>query len=568
MATGEEWLGEDHPAVQCLQYGIALHHAGLPRPFLNDVERLLKSGDCPLTIASPTLAQGLNLSAGVLLVPSIWRNQRIIPAAELANVAGRAGRAFVDLEGLVLHVVWEIDLSRRKWAERQWEKLVAEAKAPEVSSGLLVLTTLIYKRISAATGIPLDEVVEYVTGHGDAWDFNESAADKVSVSAADWERDVASLDAAILALLDAEAEETSLDSELDSVLEGSLFSRQLAQEEQNLQALLRRFLVARAHRIWTQTSTPQRKGYHLAGIGLRAGQFLDANIMNLIALLLRAEAAMINRDTTATADAVVGFAELVFQVTPFRSPGDIPDTWRNALRAWIEGRAASEVVSIGGDGGVDLLQDALTYRLPWAMEAVRVHAGALGQESADQLQGLAGLAVEAGSVNRSVVMLLRSGLSSREAAMAAVATTGASFVDRAGMKVWLRSKETEQFSANDDWPTPQSRHTWLQFYDGEKKGDRRKWMREIQTARVDWFGDVPKPGIHVVVETDAGADVGLVLTPDFVRLGVLKSSLRRPHRDIVKALVGDKPGTISVEFFGPQPKHRRIASDNRPGSCA
>ena len=86
MATGVEWLGSDHPAVQCLKYGIALHHGRLPRPFLNDVERLLRLGKIPLTIASPTLAQGLNLSASVLLVPSIWREKMIIPASEFANV--------------------------------------------------------------------------------------------------------------------------------------------------------------------------------------------------------------------------------------------------------------------------------------------------------------------------------------------------------------------------------------------------------------------------------------------------------------------------------------------------
>jgi replicative superfamily II helicase len=32
MATGREWLPADHPAVQCLRYGIALHHGGLTLP--------------------------------------------------------------------------------------------------------------------------------------------------------------------------------------------------------------------------------------------------------------------------------------------------------------------------------------------------------------------------------------------------------------------------------------------------------------------------------------------------------------------------------------------------------
>lgn len=545
MATGAEWLGPNHPAVQCLQYGIALHHGRLPRPFLNDVEQLLRSGDCRLTIASPTLAQGLNLSASVLLVPSIWRNQRIIPTGEFANVAGRAGRAFVDVEGVVLHVVWESDKSSEDRAVSQWEYLVARAKAPAVSSGLLQLAQTIFRRIASAVDVPLGEVVEYVTGHGDAWNFSDSQADQAGVKLVDWERDIASLDAAILALLDVGTEETHLDAELDAVLEGSLFSRQLAHQEGSMQVLLRRFLVARARRIWTQTSASQRRGYHVAGVGLRAGQFLDANIANLVAILLQAEAAIVVGDSAAAA--IVEFAQLVFQTEPFRPSGAMPNDWENALRGWIEGRPASEVVRISTGDGVDLLQDALSYRLPWAMEAVRVHATAVGQEGAEQIHGYAAMAVEAGSANRSIITLLRAGLNSREAATAAVTITGAAFIDRTGMFEWLRSEQVERFTNIDDWPTAQSRHAWLQFFDGKKKGARLRWTRETQVVQVDWLGDAPDIDTHVVIEPDTG----LVLTPDLVRLGVLKSVLRRLRHDIVNARVGDGVDTVVVEYFEP-----------------
>jgi hypothetical protein len=35
--VGAEWLGPDHPAVQCLNVGVAIHHAGLPKAFLREV---------------------------------------------------------------------------------------------------------------------------------------------------------------------------------------------------------------------------------------------------------------------------------------------------------------------------------------------------------------------------------------------------------------------------------------------------------------------------------------------------------------------------------------------------
>ena len=225
---------------------------------------------------------------------------------------------------------------------------------------------------------------------------------------------------------------------------------------------------------------------------------------------------------------------------------------KDALQTWMEGQPAAEVVAICEGDGVDLLQEALTYRLPWAMEAVRVHAAAVGQEGSDELHGLAALAVEAGSANRSVIALLRNGLSSREAAIAAVETTGASFDDRAGMLKWLGSDEVEVRSTEDDWPTEQSRHAWVQFYEGEMKGNRRKWKRETQRVRVDWSHDPPALGTHVVLEPEEGGVGGFVLSPDFMQMGVFKAPLRKPRQEIVDARVSDQPGTILVEYFGPQ----------------
>ncbi len=545
MATGAEWLSEDHPAVQCLEHGVALHHGGLPRPFLNEVERLLRSGDCRLTVASPTLAQGLNLSASVLLVPSIWRNRKIIPTAEFANVAGRAGRAFVDVEGLVLHIVWESSTQKANQAVRNWDQLVDAAKAPLVQSGILKLSLNIYDRIAAVAGVPVEELVDYVTGNSEAWNFSGVAG----IKAPDWDRDIASLDSAILALLDATTPALDLAENLEEVLKGSLFARQVAQYEEAEQKPIRGFVAARASRIWGQTTEPQRKGYHAAGIGLTAGQFLDANLPKLVELLSGAEVAISSGNVDDAASSVVAFAELVFQTAPFRAPKDLPAKWQDALQAWMRGISSATVIEICDDDGVDLLQEALTYRLPWAMEAVRVHATAVSSDGAESITGLAALAVEAGSCNRSVIVLLRSGLSSREAAFSAVASSGANFDDRLGMLIWLGSDEVGELHADESWPTAQSRHAWIQFYEGETKGDRRKWSRETQRVRVNWVGENPAIGAHVVLEPRETG--GLVLSPAFESLGVLASALKRPRRDIVLATVDEGSRAVMVEYFGP-----------------
>lgn len=588
MQVGAEWLGEDHPAVACLAHGVALHHGGLPRPFLNEVERLLRSGDCAVIIASPTLAQGLNLSASVLLVPSIWRRGRIIAPAEFANVAGRAGRAFVDVEGLVLHVVHETKTWRARRALQDWGELLVAAKAPRVSSGILQLAALVLLRVSAANDLPFEEVLEYVTGTAQGWTppagkapsldhlkewvdarpakagtvvalFNDSfwqkrlgtdEEKKLRADEKDWDSDVASLDGAILALLDGDTSDESVPDALDEVLAGSLFSRQLAKQETEVQELVRGLVVARAQRIWLETTPAQRRGFHSAGIGLSAGKFIEANLRALITLLTQAEACLALGDEAGVGNALVAFAELVFQTAPFQAPKELPAKWREALLAWLGGQPSSDVLALCDGEGVDLIQEALAYRLPWAMEAVRVHALAVEHGGSEALTGIAALAVEAGSAKLSVITLVRAGLSSREAAAAAVEDTGATFTDRDGMRVWLHSKWVQELSEENDWPTERSRQAWLRFYEGERKADHHRWKRETQTVHVErTSGAAPLPGTSVIVEPSLG-DHGGVMTSDFHLLGLLKAQMRRARADVVGALV-DSDGKVEVEFFGP-----------------
>ncbi len=548
VAVGTEWLGGDHPAVQCLPYGIALHHGGLPRAYLNEIEKLLRTRDCPLVIASPTLAQGLNLAASVLIVPSIWRNQEVIPASEFANVAGRAGRAFVDLEGLVLHIVHEPTPGKTNWAIKTWEQLVSRARGPRVSSGILLLANNIFEQIASVSNAPFDEVVNYITGHGDAWSYNPILSEK-DISEEDWERDIASLDSAILALLDPSTVDSELDQSLANVLRGSLFSRQLQEKTAAIQNLIRAFLAARAKKIWSETNLSQRKGYYAAGVGLRAGKFLDSNFSSLLSMLLRIEAGIVAKNVDDTCNAVVEFAELVLQISPFHPPAGLPAHWQGALRAWIKGEPAADVIKTCGDDGVDFLQDAIAYRLPWAMEALRVHALALGDLKAVGIQGLAALAVECGSIDRSVMTLLRNGLSSREAAINAVSSTSAAFFDTIEMLVWLMSDDVRNKAANDDWPTKQSRHAWKEFYGGETRDRYQEWTRRSIQVPVDWAGGLPEVGSAVVVVPEQKAQA-LIFTPDFLPLGKLAFKEEPIWVQLVEAHVSADPKFITIEFFG------------------
>ncbi|MGS2804645.1 helicase-related protein [Nocardia sp. MW-W600-9] len=143
LAIGEEWLGPRHPILACLRLGVAVHHGSLPTPYRKEVERLLREGILKITVSSPTLAQGLNLSASALIIHSIWRTRALIDASEFRNIVGRAGRAFVDSVGLVLHPLYK----NRTQDRTNWRKLVDDSAHRDMSSGLMQLVQALLNRM-------------------------------------------------------------------------------------------------------------------------------------------------------------------------------------------------------------------------------------------------------------------------------------------------------------------------------------------------------------------------------------------------------------------------------------
>ncbi len=544
--VGEEWLGINHPAVRCLEYGVALHHASLPRQFLAEVETLLKDGTCPLTIASPTLAQGLNLSASVLLVPTIWRNAEIIPVAEFANVAGRAGRAFVDLEGLILNTIWSGANSAREI--RLWEKLVREAKAPLLESGILKLVKSLCVMLATDSGRPIGEVIDYVLGNTNAWDV-EPAEGEEGVAWA-WDRELASLDAALLGLLDPNAAEDALGGLLSESLAGSLPVRQtLSRAGQAAVDRMFSFLAARAKEIWRRTDSNQRTGFYSAGVGLKAGLALDKHLDRLVNLIVGIELGMRLDEPAGCDELVVEFAEIVFGFAPFIPDKGLPEEWKEALRRWMNGDSVSSIVELCEEAGVNFIQDAIAYRIPWAMEAVRVHAISVEQERAEEVSGTAAMAVETGSLNRSVITLIHKGLQSREAAKLAVSDTGASFSDAKQMRFWLRSDIVVQRSRLDDWPSVKTHYAWMKFYQRDFVPRETAWERKLYYLNVRWTGIPLAPGTDVVVLRSEESASSQVLSTAYEPIAVAEFDVNLQH--LVRAYVGTGTNQIMVEYFGP-----------------
>lgn len=553
VTLGEEWLGPNSALLKCLRLGVALHHGALPTAYRKEIERLLREGIPKVTISSPTLAQGLNLSATAVVMHSLHRNGALIEVSEFKNVIGRAGRAYVDVEGIVLFPMFD-EVARKRL---NWESLISNVGAREMESGLVRLVAALLSRMHVSIGDDLAQLVEYVANNAQAWTFpeiaNESPEDRER-ALAEWERRVATLDTAILSLIgENDIPDDGIETALDDILQSSLWQRRLLRQNEQVQQTLKAGLLARSRLIWAQSTAPQRRGYFLAGVGLATGHALDAIAEGANLLLVQANAALLTNNAEEAIAAITNLAEQVFAFYPFM-PDSLPDNWHDILRCWLLGQPLAGIVAGQESETLQFIEGGLVYRLPWAMEAIRVRAAANGDTVADlELEdfelGLAVPAVETGTMNRSASILIQAGFSSRLAAIKAVADTAATFTTSQALKLWLNSEAIAMWSALPDWPTAETKAMWIEFAQSFTPADRRTWTERRYWAGVAWYGVPVPPGAPVRLHHWNGQPI--VLSGEGLPMGTLQAALNPVRSGLMRATVSQEPGRIDLSYLGP-----------------
>lgn len=555
IALGEEWLGPDSAILKCLRLGVALHHGALPTAYRKEVERLLRDNVLKVTISSPTLAQGLNLSATAVIMHSLHRNREMIEVSEFKNVIGRAGRAYVDVEGMVLFPMFD-DIAKKR---RNWEELINDLGAREMESGLVRLVAALLARMRERIGGDLGQLVEYVVNNAAAWTFPEVANEKPEDRAralADWERHVATLDTAVLSLIgENDIPDEGIEAALDTILQSSLWQRRLLRQNEPVQQVLKAGLVSRSRLIWSQSTAKRRRGYFLAGVGLSTGHALDAIAADANNLLVQANSALLQSDAEAAIAAITALAELVFTFYPF-TPDPMPANWRDILRVWLLGQPLAAIAAGQESETLQFIEGGLVYRLPWAMEAIRVRAAANGDTVGildlpleDHELGLAVPAVETGTLNRSASILIQAGFNSRLAAIKAVTDTGATFQTGQELRHWLNSEAVTAWSALPDWPTAETKAMWTDFAQSFTPRDNRTWADRRYWASVTWINAPPTPGTPVQVHHWAGQP--RVLSADGTPLGTVQAALNPGRAGLLRAQVAQDVGRIDITYLGP-----------------
>lgn len=109
-----DYCGSGSSEVRLLDRGIATSHGQMPQRLRRLMVALIDKQVCPITVATATLTEGVNLPFDLIILPSLERIvdfgtngapvSELIPTSEFRNLAGRAGRpgAADAMEGLTL----------------------------------------------------------------------------------------------------------------------------------------------------------------------------------------------------------------------------------------------------------------------------------------------------------------------------------------------------------------------------------------------------------------------------------------------------------------------------------
>lgn len=556
LTIGKEWFAADHPMLECLKLGVAVHHGALPTPYRREVERLLRDGVLKITISSPTLAQGLNLSAKALVFHSLFRNRKLIDISEFRNVIGRAGRAFVDVEGLVLYPMFN-EIGKKR---ANWNQLIEDNGGKEMESGLLLLIRyLLARMVSKSKPKNADELIEYVANIA-CWDFPELDSEDEETNLkerARWQNYITMLDTAILGLIgESDIPDEDIESHLDAILQSSLWSRRLLHHEDHIQHVLKTGLVERSKFVWANSNSTQRRAYFLAGVGLETGQQLDANAERLTELLVGANGAILNANEDDAIVKITEFAAIIFGISPF-TPKSLPDNWGDLLSAWLKGETISSLIGSSDPETLKFIEEGLIYKLPWGMEAVRVRGLAHNDKVADDLTladfelSVAVTAVETGTLNVPAGILIKAGFNSRSGAIKASVDGAATFTTMAGLRAWLRSAPMLTLSVTPNWPSTETENLWRMFIENLTTMRQREWSKTEASLNATWVDDqVPPPGFPVRITSIDGESA--IFSPAFDRIGTLEDEIILNPVGLMRATVSENAGRVNVSYLGPE----------------
>jgi hypothetical protein len=421
-----DYCGADSFELFLLDRGIATSHGQMPQRVRRLMVDLIDRKICPITVATATLTEGVNLPFDLIFLTSLKRRswdpvgeQQVISpltTAEFRNLAGRAGRpgATRGIEGMTL-IALPTQVSttatkgkatqRRQRAElsADYDRLrdslvIEEGDAADLPSPLALLLNRIWERANGLLGVPPDAFLDWLertaptvvsadagTGASNGAARLADAMDELDAILLTSIEEIASFDEAAMTPARAEAQ-------LVSLWQNTFTAVAAAQETWLEQAFVRRGAGIIEH-IYPDAN--ERRRLYQYGLPPAVGRRFEAVARRMRELLVAA----VNYGSAdpptridlfeALGDLVSGHRGFGFRVRRTDTDEAILERWSDVLKWWMNEPDVSGPSPEALRSWQRFVAENLEFRLGVAIGAVVAEAWADGAEDALTLPSLA-----------------------------------------------------------------------------------------------------------------------------------------------------------------------------------
>lgn len=406
-----ETYGDNNNWLIYAKKGILCHHGSLHIDVRLPLERLMRSDKPLVIISTSTLGQGVNLGVSSVIFSTIYQAGEPISARDFWNIAGRAGRAFIDHEAKILVAHDNSNISTAKarrinnWMRSKILEYFDKAQIDIASSGILALLKAL-KKVTVNENIEFDTLLQLIT-ENKIEEIGENA--KAIDDVLDW------IDDTLLALQDLNSKpEEQLDyAWIENFFRNSLAYIQIKEDDSITKEELLSFVKARVTGIIKKVGEDNNKWKSIikSGIPLNSDLFIESKVNEIIKIL---EPYVKIENTIETkieiTKAIIGLLNKI-PVLDENSEELASKDLDAIISNWLKAESFAELSKLSLADR--LISNIFSYKLPWILNGISKKLRNAELENEAELIEEISILVEIGMPNLRGVKIYQAGIRSR-----------------------------------------------------------------------------------------------------------------------------------------------------------
>lgn len=409
----KEELGENDIIVTAAKKGVICHNNRLPVLVRIAIERLMRSKQPLIIIASSTLGQGVNVGISTVIVATPYFSEDTISKRDFWNICGRAGRAFTDVEGKILYAIdtQASTLKEKKRVRKDFnlaQSYFDNEQMEEVQSGLLAALRVI-RIIAKQTNTDLQLLVEAIANDFLDSDIPEKLSEQIN-GLFDY------IDDELIAMHEDFGTDDDNLGWVDNVFRKSLALIQAkAKHEESYINILQARTKALLKRIPNQTV---RRKLVASGVPLSVSKAIFDNMdefrKNALSFLLYTD----DNNHIEQVDKIVREIEIWSNNYATSLMVSVPeqDTLDNMRYNWISGVSLVKIKELESNAD-KISKDYYGFTLPWIIHAISQMFDPDSEEAISEVYSSIAMIVELGLPNLVAANIYLAGIRSRSCAL-------------------------------------------------------------------------------------------------------------------------------------------------------